>query len=81
MGKTGIDATKTINDELTRHCCFISRRNVDMTSNDLPNQKRSTSMLPLMLTPAEIESLRQDLQQASDWAKQMLAQRKIKIRN
>ena len=52
-----------------------------MTSNDLPNQKRSTSMLPLMLTPAEIESLRQDLQQASDWAKQMLAQRKIKIRN
>jgi hypothetical protein len=52
-----------------------------MTLNNLANQKRNTSMLPLMLTPAEIESLRQDLQQASDWAKQMLEQRKIKIRN
>jgi len=43
-----------------------------MTSNDLPNQKRSTSMQPLMLTPAEIESLRQDLKQALAWGEQEL---------
>ena len=47
-----------------------------MTSNDLPNQKRSTSMQPLMLTPAEIESLRQDLQQALAWGKQELMRQK-----
>ena len=39
-----------------------------MSSTDSPNPKPPTSAPPLILTPSEIASLRQDLQQASAWA-------------
>lgn len=47
-------------------------RNLDMESTNLHTPKQDASLLPLMLTPSEIESLRQDLQQASKWMRQQL---------
>lgn len=52
-----------------------------MALNNLPNQKQPTSMLPLMLTPSEIESLRQDLRQALAWGKQELMRQKQSTTN
>ncbi|WP_158008690.1 MULTISPECIES: hypothetical protein [Cardiobacteriaceae] len=43
-----------------------------MESKKSHNPKSDTPLPPLMLTPSEIESLRQDLQQASKWMRQQL---------
>ena len=51
---------------------ILTERNLVMESNNLPSQKQSNSSLPLMLTPSEIESLKQDLQEASEWIRQEL---------
>ena len=40
-----------------------------MASTNSPKEKPGTSNLPRLLTPSEIESLRQEMRQAGEWAK------------
>ena len=52
-----------------------------MESNNSHNQKQGTSMPPPMLTPSEVESLRQDLRQALEWGKKELTRQEQLTKN
>jgi hypothetical protein len=43
----------------------------------IPDRKPDTSEKPFLLTPSEIDSLRQEMRASSEWAKRELRRRRI----
>lgn len=59
---------------------IILKRSLTMESTISLKQKPHTSMPHLILTPSEIESLKQDMLKSSEWARQELARQKAQKR-